>query len=375
MGVASPPASDDVASLDRGRGESARPSRTGNRPDRPSRLGHAGAPSWSAWSPPGFTAAVPSIRRKRSGWPWCRASSRSLPWCASATGCRSPPRRRSAAWRSGGSCDPARCIAPWPSCRSEPPSSGVSRRLAGHQGPRRPRPGPLALALVAVAAVTAVVGIICVLWRIDPLAQHVGTYWQLATWLTLPAAAAALLAVGLILALALDLRQPFQRIAVCLLVAAFIGTQSHWALLALAAGAAFVPAGRWRAAWWPLAMGVLAGVVVVVSASGHLGLWSSTLLAAAIVGAAGWRSPRAGRCLPAPWARCCSWWPPAWLCCCSVRRGSPVPPSHPARARHRRGRPRRTAGGRRSPEASGRRSCTRRPNRWIAIRASRPIPI
>ena len=73
--------------------------------------------------------------------------------------------------------------------------------------------GRVALALVAVAAVTAAVGIVGVLWRIDPLAQHVGAYWQLATWLTLPAAAAALLAVALVLALALDLRQPFQRIA------------------------------------------------------------------------------------------------------------------------------------------------------------------
>jgi hypothetical protein len=157
--------------------------------------------------------------------------------------------------------------------------------------------GRVALALVAVAAVTAAVGTVGVLWRIDPLAQHVGSYWQLASWLTLPAAAAVLLAVALVLALALDLRQPFQRIALCLLVAGLIGTQSHWAVLALAAGAAVVPAARWRAAWWPLAMGVLAGIIVIASASGHLGSWPSTLLAAAIVGAAALRS-QSGRTIP-----------------------------------------------------------------------------
>jgi Glycosyl hydrolases family 43 len=154
----------------------------------------------------------------------------------------------------------------------------------------------VALALVAVAAVTAAVGIVAVVWQVDPLAQHVGAFWQLATPLTHPGAAAALLAIALVLGLGLDLSRPLVRVALCLVVAAFIGTQSHWGLLALAAGACFVPARRWLTAWWPLAMGVLLGIVVVASASGHLGRWPCLLLVAAVLTAAAQRrAPRAGK--------------------------------------------------------------------------------
>ena len=148
----------------------------------------------------------------------------------------------------------------------------------------------VALALVAVAAVTAATGIVALLWRVDPVAQRVGTFWQLATPLTHPGAAAALLAVGLVLALGLDLSRALVRVALCLLVAGFIGTQSHWSLLALAVGACFVPARRWLVAWWPLATGVLVGVVVVASASGHLGPWPSTVLVVALIGSTALRS-------------------------------------------------------------------------------------
>jgi Glycosyl hydrolases family 43 len=151
----------------------------------------------------------------------------------------------------------------------------------------------VALALEGVAAVTAAIGVVALVWRVDPLAQRAGSFWQLATPLTHPAAAAALLGVALVLALGLDLRQPLVRAGLCLVVAAFIGTQSHWTLLALAAGACFVPARRWLAAAWPLAAGVLAGVVVVAAASGHLGPWPSTVLLATLVAAAGLRgAPR-----------------------------------------------------------------------------------
>ena len=73
-------------------------------------------------------------------------------------------------------------------------------------------------------------------------------------------------AVALLLALGLDLDVPVVRVALCLMLAALIGTQSHWVLLALACGAFFVPLGRWRRAGWPLAMGLVAGVVVLASA-------------------------------------------------------------------------------------------------------------
>jgi GH43 family beta-xylosidase len=153
----------------------------------------------------------------------------------------------------------------------------------------------VALALVGVAAVTAALGLVGLVWQIHPLAQRAGSFWQLATPLTHPAAAAALLGIALVLALGLDLRQPVVRAALCLVVAAFIGTQSHWTLLALAVGACLVPARRWLAAAWPLAAGVLAGVVVVAGASGHLRSWLATLLLVALVAGAGVRTvPRWG---------------------------------------------------------------------------------
>ena len=158
---------------------------------------------------------------------------------------------------------------------------------------------PVALALVAVAAATAALGIVALVWQVDPLAQRVGTFWQLATPLTHPGAAAALLVVSLVLGLGLDVSRPLVRVALCLLVAALIGTQSHWSLLALAAGACFVPARRWLAAWWPLAVGMLVGVVVVASASGHLGRWPSTVLVVALVGTTALRSaPRWEKSVP-----------------------------------------------------------------------------
>ncbi len=93
--------------------------------------------------------------------------------------------------------------------------------------------------------------------------------------------------------------RPLVRVALCLLVAALIGTQSHWSLLALAAGACFVPARRWFAAWWPLAVGMLVGVVVVASSSGHLGRWPSIVLVVALVGTTALRSaPRWEKSVP-----------------------------------------------------------------------------
>ena len=116
-----------------------------------------------------------------------------------------------------------------------------------------------------------------------------GGFWQLSTPLTDPAGAAGMFAVALLLALGLDLDVPVVRVALCLMLAALIGTQSHWVLLALACGAFFVPLGRWRRAGWPLAMGLVAGVVVLASASSHLGSWPAALALGAAAAASALR--------------------------------------------------------------------------------------
>ncbi len=201
--------------------------------------------------------------------------------------------------------------------------------------------GRVALAVVIVSAVTATVGLVGVLWRIRPLAQHAGGFWQLSTPLTHPAGAAGMFAVALLLALGLDLDAPVARVALCLMLAAVIGTQSHWVLLALACGAFFVPLERWRQAAWPLAMGVGAGVVVLASASSHLGSWPAALALGAAASRPRSASARATARRGSAWRpRSCCWcsWPGGQRSRSCTRPASGRRPNPSTRARPWRGR-------------------------------------
>ena len=122
-------------------------------------------------------------------------------------------------------------------------------------------------AVVTLGAVVAMAGLVGQLMRWHPLAQRLDGIWRLSTILTDPAAAAVLFTLALLMALALDLRTPLPRAAVCLCLAGLIGTQSHWELLALGCAAPFIPLRRWTGAVWPLATGSAAGLVVVASTS------------------------------------------------------------------------------------------------------------
>ena len=124
----------------------------------------------------------------------------------------------------------------------------------------------------------------------------------------------------------------------------------------LAAGACFVPARRWLAAWWPLATGVLVGVVVVASASGHLGPWPSTALLVALVGDRRRCARRHDGRDRSPGHRCRR---PrrrggrASRSCCCGRRAYRGRPTRRARARRSPGPPLRTAGTRRTAGGVG----------------------
>lgn len=146
------------------------------------------------------------------------------------------------------------------------------------------------MALVSIASATGLLGLIGVLWHVTSWAQNAGGYWQLATPLTQPETAAALIGITLLVGLALDLDIALVRVALCVMLAAFIATQSHWTLLALAAGALFVPRQRWQSAWWPLVMGVVSGAAVIASASGHLSPWVAATLLVTCGTAACWRA-------------------------------------------------------------------------------------
>ena len=146
------------------------------------------------------------------------------------------------------------------------------------------------MALVALGAATAVMGLVGVLGHVTHWAQNAGGFWQLATPLTQPDAAAALLCLTLLVGLALDLEQVLVRLALCVMLTAFVATQSHWSVLAFAVGALFVPRQRWLAAWWPLVMGLVAGVAVIASASGHLSPFAAAAVLVAASAAACWHA-------------------------------------------------------------------------------------
>ena len=127
----------------------------------------------------------------------------------------------------------------------------------------------VAQALVAVGAVMAGTGVLGVLGRWTALAQHAGGTWRASTTLTYPAAAAVVCIVTVLLALAGNLHSPLVRLAAATGVAGLLATQSHWELVALAAGALVVPRSRWSDALWPLACGAGSGLAVVASSVGH----------------------------------------------------------------------------------------------------------
>jgi len=157
----------------------------------------------------------------------------------------------------------------------------VVRSLVGRDRAR------LAAAVVALAAVVGAAGLVGVLGRWSDLAQMAGGSWSASTTLTYSAAAAVVAAMGLLVALVLDLRSPLCRVAVCLCLAGTLAARSHWDLLALACGALVVPVSRWVAAAWPLAMGAVAGIMVVATSSGtSSGPWAWIVVVAAVMASA-----------------------------------------------------------------------------------------
>jgi hypothetical protein len=139
----------------------------------------------------------------------------------------------------------------------------VLRALGGRDRAR------IAVALVAVGAVTAGAGVVGALGRVGELARPVGGVWRASTTLTDPTATAVVCAVTVLLALAADLRSPLVRLALAVSTAGLLATQCHWELLALGAGALLVPRARWAGALWPLLCGAAAGAAVVATSSGH----------------------------------------------------------------------------------------------------------
>ena len=130
-----------------------------------------------------------------------------------------------------------------------------------------------AAAVVVIGSVSSALGILGVVLHWQLVAQQDHGVWVISTTLSYPAASAAVFGIALFLALAFDLKAPLTRVAVCLCLLGFIGTWSKWDLLALGCGAFAVPGRRWLLAAWPLAMGAVAGLLLIESAASSRPSW------------------------------------------------------------------------------------------------------
>jgi hypothetical protein len=126
----------------------------------------------------------------------------------------------------------------------------------------------LAVAVVVIGTIVGGAGVVGVLGRWPSLAQTAGGTWSASTTLTYPAGVVVVCSIGLLVAVALDLRLPLVRMAVCLCLAGAVTARSHWDLLGLACGALLLPARCWLQAAWPMALGAIVGLVVVTTSSG-----------------------------------------------------------------------------------------------------------
>jgi hypothetical protein len=150
-----------------------------------------------------------------------------------------------------------------------------------------------------VGAGVAVIGFIGLVWRWDPLAMPSQYLWRLSSSLTYADAAGAVLAMGLIMALATERWPRTARMSVCLCTAGLLATQSRGPMVAFACACALIPVERYRRNLIPLSAGFLVGVLAVATSgsNGPVPLLGVAVVVAVAVSAA--RLPgRAQRPLP-----------------------------------------------------------------------------
>ncbi len=139
--------------------------------------------------------------------------------------------------------------------------------LALRNLPERSRPAAAA-ALVLIGAVSGAIGLWAVAFRSFPLAMPAQGLWRTATTLTYSNAAGALFALTLLVAFGLDHRSRWPRVAVTLLVAALVATESRGALLAVVVALPIVPLRQLGRATWSVLLGLVAGAVTVATCNG-----------------------------------------------------------------------------------------------------------
>jgi hypothetical protein len=141
-----------------------------------------------------------------------------------------------------------------------------------------------ALAMASLGAIGALVGFAGLIWRWFPLAMPAQGLWRLSSSLTYADAAGLALGVCLLLALGCARAPALVRVVVCLNLAGVLATQSRGALLAVACGCFFVPAGRFRALAVPLVAGLGLGVAAIGSSPAkNQVLWLAPVLVVVLV--------------------------------------------------------------------------------------------
>ncbi len=125
--------------------------------------------------------------------------------------------------------------------------------------------------LVLIGAVSAVVGLWAAAFRSYPLAMPAQGLWRTATSLTYSNAAGCLFAMALLVALGMSHGRRWHRVAVAVLVAALLATESRGAVLAFVVALPIVPVHQIGRATWSTLLGLGAGAVIVATSDGSAG--------------------------------------------------------------------------------------------------------
>lgn len=158
-----------------------------------------------------------------------------------------------------------------------------------------------ALVFALIGAGASAVGLVAVVVRWFPMAERAQNLWRLSTVLTYSNAAGLMLAMALLVGLGLDLDRRLARVAVCLCLAGLMATESRGAALALVLAIGLVPWAQLRSAIRPLALGAVAGAVVVATATGDAARPLTGLVVLVAVLAAAFVPPGTARRRPGKW--------------------------------------------------------------------------
>lgn len=145
--------------------------------------------------------------------------------------------------------------------------SFVAAAAVVRQSPRRWRRGG-ALFCIAIAALTAVVGLVACDVRWYPLSMRGQDLWRLSGTITYSNAAGLLLGMALLLAMDRTLQTRWGSLAIAACASGLVATQSRSVVLATLVAGLWLARRELRNALVPLSLGAFAGIVTVANSNG-----------------------------------------------------------------------------------------------------------